>query len=1009
MASTDASPLGRASQLPQVFPLVGRTRELAALEGLLDGGRRSVPAVLLCGEGGSGKSRLAAELATRAERRGMTVAQGRAYPVERGVPFALFADAFLPLLNGLAPDALSVLSRGGEEELRVLFPALGAAAAAGPQPNTGEPDEFRTRLFWNFVEFLKSYAARSPLLLILEDLHWADASSLELIHFIARQAAGHPIFLVGTYNDAERDRSPHLMRTERSLVSLGMARVHQLEPLTREHVTELVCRAFGVDAELVREFSAMLFGWTRGNPFFAEEILKSLVARERLVNRKGTWVGWDAQDLGLPGSVRDAVVASLATFSEDAQLTAELAAVIGTRASYPLLSSISGLGEEALLSALAELCTHRILDERVEGATVVYDFRHPLVRETLYQDFGLQRSRVLHGAVAEAMEAYWGRNALDHADELAYHFARTSASHLTSKAVTYLAAAGRRALERHADREAIDYLRAALDRATAPGVEEAARSARADLVEDLAKAHRRRGEYEAALELWTSLLPETSPGTLEHAVLRRRMALTCIWCGRTDQGLTHVLAGLESARAVADQAEEVRLRLVRSQCLQELGLGREAQEELAAALPMAETLDDPRLLARVHRTLALLHVWTGPPKAAMEHAERAIELARKAGDLSVQFWARWGLSVLGGMTGDTRGMSAGIAEATEIANALRSPVLRLWTAEMSIELAYASGDWNSGITLGEQSISLARSLNQKALLPRLLMLTSLFYEGRGDLDRAWALVDEACAVSGLRGDAPADVHLVVPAYVGLAHYYVAAEEYQKAIAAARKGLEITEGTGYTLWAVHRLLPILAEASLWAGEIDEAQRVGERMREHARAMDHKLGIAWADACDALVRWKRGDPAGGALAMREAAEALERIPMVPYAVRIRRQLAGRLAETGDIEGSVAELRRVHDTFAQLGAERELEKARIQFREVGHRPPPKGVGEGMAGLTARELEIARLVAHRRSNKAIGKELGISPRTVSTHLSNIFQKLDLTSRAELGDVIRDQGLLDG
>lgn len=1004
---TDAFPSVRTSRLPAVFPLVGRTAELAALEALLDGRDRDVPLVLVSGESGSGKSRLITELKVRAERRGMAVAQGRAYPVEHGVPFALFADAFLPILRSMDPESLAVLTRGGQEELRYLFPALGPAAGDGASPGVGDPDEFRTRLFWNFVEFLKGYAARGPLVLVLEDLQWADASSLELIHFIARQAVGHPLFLVGTYNDAERERRPHLMRTERSLVSLGIARVQQLQPLSREHMTELVSRTFGVDAALVREFSAVLFGWTRGNPFFAEEILKSLVARGRLTNHQGMWVGWDSLDLGLPGSVRDAVVSSLATFSENAQLTAELAAVVGTRASYPLLSSISGLGEDALLSALEELCTHRILTEREEGSAVVYDFRHPLVRETLYQEFGIQRTRVLHGAVAEAMEAYWGDRALEHADELAYHFARTSADHLASKAVTYLAAAGRRALELHADREAADYLSAALERAGASTSDDA-HAVRPGLVLDLARAHCRLGEYEAALGLWQDSLSELPPGSAEQAAVRRRMALACMWCGRPVDALAHVNEGLRSAEAAAADVERVHLRLVRSYCLQELGRGAEAQAEIAEALPIAEELGDPGLLGRFHRSLGLLHVWTGPPGAAVEHAERAIEFARLAGDPSVEFWARWGLSVLGGMTGDTARMSAGIAEATAIANKLRSPVLRLWTAEMSIELAYASGDWSTGITLGEQAISLARSLNQKGLLPRLLMLTSLFHEGRGDLARAKELVDEACDVTGLRGGRPADVHLVVPAYIGLAHYRVAAGDYEQAIEAARKGLEITEGTGYTLWAVHRLLPILAEACLWAGRIDEAEQVGRRMREHARAMDHKLGLAWADACDALVRWKRGDPAGGALAMREAAEALEKIPMVPYAVRIRRQLAGRLAEIGDVDGSVAELRRVHDILAQLGAELELEKARIQFREVGARPPPRGAGEGMAGLTARELEIARLVAHRRSNKAIGKELGISPRTVSTHLSNIFQKLDLASRAELGDVVREQGLLE-
>jgi len=963
---------------------------------------RQVSAVLLCGEGGSGKSRMASELAARAARRGWAVARGRAYPVERGVPYALLSDAFLPLLRGMDPDTLAVLSRGGEAELRYLFPALDPGKREGGLAREGDPEEFRTRLLWNFAEFLKSYAARTPLVVFFEDLEWADSSSLELIHFLARQAVGHPLLLVCTYNDAERDRNPQLVQMERSLHGLGIAATHRLEPLTRDQVTELVCRTFAVDGQVVAQFSALLFGWSRGNPFFVEELLKSLVETGKLVKRKGTWIGWDARDFDLPGSIRDAVTTSLTAYSEDARLTAELAAVVGTRASYPLLASISGLGEAALLAALQELCTHRVLSEHTEGGTVVYDFRHPVVRETLYQEFGLQRSRILHGAVAEALEAYWGDQALQHADELAYHFARTTDQHLTDKAVTYLAEAGRRALARHADREAADYLLTAVQRLGGHTA-----SDRVGLLTDLARAHQRLGEYAAAADTWQKALRLAPPGSRAEVEALRASGLAAFWAGARDEAFAHFQRGLEAARGPELAGERVALLLARSHCHQELGNGAAAGDDARAALEAAEALGHPELLARAHRSLALLHVWIGPPAKAEAHALQAIELARATHDPSVEFWARWGLAVLWGMTGDTRRMAQSIRDTQVLADGLRSPVLRLWTAELSIEYAYATGDWDAGIALGEQSIALARSLNQKALLPRLLVWTSLFYVGRSDLDRARALVDEACDVSGMHGDGPWDVHLVVPAYTGLAHYLVGLGEYQQAMAAARMGLEIAEGTGYTLWAVHRLLPILAEACLWAGEIDEAQQLGSRLREHARAMDHKLGLAWADACDALVRWKRGDPEGGAADMLRAAEALEAIPMIPYAVRIRRQMAGRLAEIGDAEGAVRELRKVHDVFGQLGAELELEKTRRQFRELDHRPPPRPQGEGLAGLTPREMEVARQVARRRSNKAAAKELGIAERTVSTHLSNIFKKVGVTSRAELGDLIRDRGLL--
>jgi len=977
---------------------VGRTRELAGLEGLLETGRDgSTSVVIVAGEGGVGKSRLVGELGARAERRGWKVAYGRAFPVESGIPYALFSDAFLSILRELDGDTLTLLTRGGADELRYLFPALGRPAQ---DEAAGEPDEVRTRLMWNFAEFLKGYAARSPLLVILEDLQWADESSLQLLHFLGRQAERHPILFVCTYNDTQRDRSLTLVQTERSLVSLGVGEIRRLEPLSLEQVSELVCVAFGVDADLVREFSALLFGWTRGNPFFLEEILKALIESGRLSSVSGGWSGWDVTAFSLPGSIRDAVLTRVGGLSLDARTVADLTAIVGARASYALLASISERPESVLLASLEELCANGILEEYAEAGSVVYDFSHPLVRQTLYDELGLQRVRVLHGTVAEAMERFYGESAADHADKLAFHFARADAPAVRSKTAAYMAAAGRSALERRADHEAVSYLRAALERADPPGDA----CLRAEIIPVLARAEQHLGNFEAAGVHWAAALeqvPEAAPG---HADLRRARGMCHFWCGRHAEAERELGDGLESAERTGDRAAAVRLRVARAHCLQELGRGREALDMLRPALPLAEALDEPELLARVHRALALLHVWVGPPAEAREHAERAVVLARRVGDLSIEVWARWGIAVLDGMRGDTERMAISVEDVNALADRARSPVLRLWTADMQIELAYFRGEWDKGIAIGMKAIALARSLNQRTLLPRLLVWTSQIHLGRGQLDDAKRLVDEAVSVSGLNEPgASVDVHQVVPVYIGLAYYLVCLGDFQDAIAAARKGLEIAEGTGYVLWAMHRLLPILGEASLWAGEIDRAAETGRQMHEHSRKVDHKLGHAWADACDALVMWKRGDPKGAAQVMRKAAEALEEIPMMWDAARLRRQLAGRLADIGDVDGALAELKRVHDVFARLGAALELEKTRMMFRQVGHRPPPKAVGEGVAGLTARELEVARLVARRKSNKAIGKELDMAPRTASTHLSNIYQKLGIGSRGELADLIRE------
>jgi ATP/maltotriose-dependent transcriptional regulator MalT len=1011
---TTATPtqLARSEKLPDPLPLVGRTQELAALETLLENREEGASLVFLRGEGGVGKSRLASELAERAVRRSWKVAKGRAYPVETGVPYALFSDAWLPTLRDMDSNTLTVLSRGGEAELRYLFPALGPAHDDLDAITSGDPQELRTRLMWNFAEFVKRYAGRAPVLCILEDLQWADESSLHLIHFLARQTAGEQILFLCTYNDQERERSPRLIQTERSLASEGVAVVHQLQPLSLDQVTELVGRSFGVKGDSVREFSAVLYGWTRGNAFFVEEIVKSLVTTGRLRKEGGSWVGWDAKEFGMPGSIRDAVITRIRSFSPTAQTVAERAAIVGTRVTYPLLASISGLSGSDLLGALEELCANGILDERAEAGEVVYHFAHPLVRQILYGEFGLAHARQLHGVVAEAMERYYGARAIEHADELAFHFTRTDSTALKAKATQYLAAAGRKALERRADREAINYLRAAMKHA---GDDEADGSpSRAELLPLLARAHTHVGDYDAAAELWSAALVAVPEDRPEHTALRRTLGMTEFWRGDHDEALANFDSGLVAAESRGDDPAIVRLRVAKAHCLHELGQGTAALGTLQPALPLAEKIGDPSLEARVHRALALLHVWIGPPEKAEAHAERAIGLATEVGDASIEFWARWGLAVLSGMRGNIERMIREIEQVNGLAERAHSPVLRLWTADMVVELAYARGEWDRGIAEGTQAIELARSLNQRTLLPRLLVWTSQFFTARGEHERAAELVNEAKEISGIDGldlkSGSYDVHQVVPTYIGMAHHYLGLGDFEEAIAAAEKGREIAEGTGYVLWAIHNLLPVLAEACLWADHLDRAEEVGRQLRAHSERIDHRLGLAWADACEALLQWKRGDPEGSIAPMKAAAEALDAIPMRWHATRLRRQLHARMRDAGRIEEAKAELDRVWEVCVAIGAGVEKEKARQNYHEMGFRPP-RPPSDGPYGLTPEELEIAKLVSEGMSNKAIAATRGSAVRTISTHLSNIYEKLDIGgpgARVRLGNLIREAGLLD-
>lgn len=993
---------------PSSLPLVGRAAELEELHALLDraeSGRAGT--LILCGQSGVGKTRLLRTCAEEAERRDWQVAFGRAYPVESGIPYAPFADALLPLLRALPESALTSLTRGGEAELGYLFPALRVEGTTRARPGD-DPAELKTRLLWNLVQFLGRLSARSPLLLILEDLQWADASSLELLHFVARQIGSEPIALLASYNEGQRDLNPLLRTTEQSLVGLGAARVHRVGPLTAESTAAAIRDAFGADQAAIRGFAAQLYGWTRGNPFFLEETLKSLVQAGRLYQRDGRWYGWDLETLELPRSIRDALVVRLAALSPGARAVADLMAVIGTSASFDELRAVAGTSEAELVSSTDELRSREILEERLYEGTVTYDLTHPLLRETLYGEIGLARAKLLHARVATELEAYYGSSAIAHADRLAYHYAKVRTRDLAPKAIRYLATAGREALAKYADREAADYLGAAVEHAADV---EGAEAVDPQLPHDLARARQRLGDFDAAIEIWERARGEGAgaESASRVAAVERRLGLAYYWSRRYEKALEHFERGLEAARSAGERELEARLRLSAGECLMEVGRPEDARGELTTALGIAEGLGAADLESRVHLALLLLHTWTGPPSTARQHGESALALADRMRDPGLSCTVHWGLAVLSGLTGDAVATRRHIAAGEQLADLIGSPLHRLRIAEPAIEFMSNTGEWEAGLVLAERTVATARALNQQGILARLLVWTSLIYLGRGDLERGRRYVDEAWEISGAGDpDRPLDVHTVVPAHAGRAAYHVAVGEFEAAIEVGGAGLEIADRTGYTVWAIHRLLPILAEAHLSAGNVEGATSVGARLRSESEALGHQLGLAWADACDAFLIWLRGDIAAGVVRLRAAAERLESIPVIPDAARLRRHFAARLRDHGAPGEAIAELRHVHEIFSRLGAERELAKTREQIRELGARPPAREAAAGAAGLSSREAEIARLVAARKSNKMIGRELGISPRTVSTHLSNIFRKLEVGSRAELTDLMRRLDLPD-
>jgi len=997
------------------LPVVGRREDLAALnrhlEAAIDGRGHCV---LLTGDAGIGKSRLLAMLAEHARSCGVLVASGSAFAMEAGVAFGAVADALARPLRALDASTITVLARGAEDDLRAVVPGLpGVTGATRPIDPDGSS---RARLLWNVTQFLTRLAARQPILLVLDNAHDSDASSLELLHFIARQVSGARILIVLAFLDEGREVNPVLRGVVRSLLTATEGTLQPVERLTEADLAELLLRSFALSPDDAARHGATLWSHTRGNPFFVEESLKALIAVGQIRQVGARWLVEDTRPGTLPASLREAVQARLEALDAGARRVAEIASVVDGHVSIDLLQHVADVGTSAFADAIDALCSRRILVERRSADGAHYEFAHPIIQQTVQGGLTAARERVLHGAVATALERMHGTECTEHALAMARHLVRGQDLGDDERTLRYLSAAGRDALARRADQEAARWLADALQ--VAERRDDSA--AIATLLEELATAQVRLGRGGDALRgLERAMLLASERGDLLAQVrLQHQLGQALARAGEALAGLQQLRESVGTATRIGRGDLAVRAHLASANIHQTLGRHDHAITSVRDALVIAESSGDVSLLAKAHQTALQLYAWTGPASLAREHGALALSLSTTSGDREVAWASHWAMAMLAGFSGDASGVEAHVREATVLADALASPFMQAMTAEIAIEHASGEGRWDEALLIADRTIPLARAIMRNTLLPRLLVWTGLIVLERDDSERARALFEEAWQLSGadraasMSGEAPqdvSDVHNVILAHTGMGMYHLSRGDWARAMDFGERGLALADRSGYVAWAIHRLIPMMVEAGLRVENYDRVQVLTERLHRDSTALNHRLGLAWAAAGDALVARMRVQSPDVAARLLAAAEELEAVPFVFHAARLRRNAAQVLESDGDIEGASRELRRAHDVFVRLGAEFELRSLRGHMRALGVRLPPRTVSEGAGALTGRELEIARAVARRLTNKEIGAALDISARTVSTHLSNIFEKLGVDSRGALADLVRADAQLSG
>ncbi len=630
-------------------PLVGRGAELARLERAIGSAwSRRGQMLLAVGEAGIGKSRLMEVLAAEAAARGGCVLAGRAYESEQLLPFQPWITALRGDQARARSEVVSQLSPGLRAELSRLFPELGDTA---PAPPVGADNA--TRLFEAMLDLVGGMAERQPLVIILEDLHWADEMSLRLLSFLVRRVTSRGVLLAVTAREEELVGAPGLRRLVEELAAEPYFVSLKLAPLSRPETAALVralARA-GSDEEWLSGTVDQVWALSEGNPFVVVECVHALPDPSTR-----------SEAVALPERVREVITARLERLGDRARQLAAVAAVAGRDCGFPLLQRAAGLGPADAAEALEQLVSRRL----VTAAGERFELAHDRIRRVVYEGLLAPRRAALHAAVGEALEALHAGRLEEVYDQLADHYARAG---IPEKAAAYLTELATVARLRYAFEEAIRVLDQAFGQ-----------------TERLAGPERERRRLQLALEK-----------------------------ARVFSGLARFREILELLIPLREQVKTLRdpalagpyfFRLAMTHTY--LGQEREAGEAAEHAAVAADRAGDRAIAGQARYVLALRSCWAGESRQGVEHARQAIALLAGSGEHLWLGLSHWVLAMNHLLLGEVAAALRAVAEAEAIGNAIDDPRLRSMAASAMGWALAARGDSNAAIEACRRAGELSR-------------------------------------------------------------------------------------------------------------------------------------------------------------------------------------------------------------------------------------------------------------------------------------------------------------
>lgn len=1005
---------------PFICPtLIGRAQERATLRALIaavKGGEGRV--ALISGEAGIGKSRLIAEARNIACAEGFLAVEGQCFQMDAAYPYA----PLLELLRAYLRDHWQASGESRQEpllrelvqllpDLKLLFPQLilPSQPVNTPTDEHADPEQQRHRLFTVLTHLLTGEAAQRPTLLIIEDIHWSDDSTLDFLLHLARRISRAPILLLITYRgeDASDHVSRWLAQLDRERLALELA----LTRLSLPEVDAMIQAIFSAARPEPTQLAEMIYTLTEGVPFFVEEMLKSLITGGELRFADGAW-RYTPGTLRIPRSVRGIVIQRMDHLSAAAQQALTLAAVVGRRFEVTLLQRLLACDESHLILLMRELIAAQFF---VEESADCFAFRHALIQQAIYNTLLARERRMLHGAIADALESLHStpvqREA--HLTDLAAHC--YAAGHW-AKALEYEQLASEKALALYAPRATIEHAKHALDAAQHLHIIPPGKVVylRGQAHETLGAFDQARNDYERALDVAEQAADET----LQWQCMT---ALGFLWAERD-----YSQAGVWFRRArdvsdrLADPTKQARTLNRLGNWLGNTGRIEEGLQAHQDALTIFEKYHDIQGMAETLDLLSTLHGMSGDRITAVDELGQAIALFRSLGDTR---------SLISSLAMRALQAMPGANETT------------FWPHRTQDECV---GDASESLRLSRHINSQAGQAFAEIALAHILTSFGEFGAAQGHAQTAQRITTEI-----------EHQQWQVSTWYGFGRLYLLLLAPEPAITALESGLSLARVLGSTFW-IATLTASLGRAYMMHDDLAAAQAtlraVMLRDQRPYTIAERDIALAWAALAlaqsepdvalriaeqllasapqqhngrpvepiphilhvkgEALMSLSRPDEALTALeGARCGAEARNARPLLWTIHRALGRAYQILHRSDEAHQEITAARRL---IEELGVTIEDASLRDHFINAALSTMPEekplstreAARRAYGGLTAREREVALLLAEGKTSRQIADALVVSERTAEVHVSNILRKLGFTSRTQIAVWVVERGL---